>query len=202
MGIQSMETHHSLVSGLPRLFIFILVFASLYAEQARAQSTEKTSRRDWQLELAEQLPLLGHRNWIVIADSAYPAQASEGIKTRYIGGDQLTAVRQVLQSVDAARHVRGNIYVDQELAHLSDKDAAGIDQYREQLDKLLKQRPVARLPHEEIIEKLDKAAETFRIIVYKTDLIIPYTTVFIELDCGYWSTDAEQRLRQRMATAK
>jgi hypothetical protein len=197
-----MQPSCSLTFSLPRIGILVLLLVSLYVEQARAQPPERPSRRDWQLQLAEQLPLLGHRNWIVIADSAYPAQSREGIKTIYIGGDQLTVVRQVLQSVDAARHVRGNIYVDQELAHLSDSDAVGIDQYREQLDKLLEQRPVAKLPHEEIIEKLDKAAETFRIIVYKTDMILPYTTVFIELDCGYWSNDLEQQLRQRMKTAK
>src|SRR5919202_365318 len=30
---------------------------------------------DWKQELAERIPLYGHRNWIVVADSAYPAQA-------------------------------------------------------------------------------------------------------------------------------
>jgi hypothetical protein len=27
-------------------------------------------------------------------------------------------------------------------------------------------------------------------------MTIPYTSVFFELDCGYWNADAEQRLRQ------
>jgi hypothetical protein len=25
--------------------------------------------------------------------------------------------------------------------------------------------------------------------------VLPYTSVFIQLDCGYWSAEAEQRLR-------
>lgn len=29
---------------------------------------------DWQSKLQEKLPLLGHRNWIVITDMAYPLQ--------------------------------------------------------------------------------------------------------------------------------
>jgi hypothetical protein len=28
-----------------------------------------------------------------------------------------------------------------------------------------------------------------------TNLTLPYTSVFLELDCGYWSPEAEQRLR-------
>ncbi len=50
--------------------------------------------------------------------------------------------------------------------------------------------------HEQIIARLDQAAQVFRVLIIKTDLTIPYTTVFFELDCGYWSAEAEQRLRQ------
>jgi hypothetical protein len=35
--------------------------------------------------------------------------------------------------------------------------------------------------------------------VLKTNMTVPYTSVFIRLDCRYWSADAEQRLRARMA---
>jgi D-ribose pyranose/furanose isomerase RbsD len=181
---------------------FLLMLVGLSPNVSWSQPPEGASSRDWQLGLAQKLPFLGHRNWIVIADSAYPAQASEGIDTIYIGGDQANAVRRILQSVDAARHVRGIVYVDQELKHVSDKDAPGIDQYREQLNKLLKDRPVETMPHEDIIEKLDEAAEKFRVLIFKTDLTLPYTSVFIQLDCGYWSSEAEQRLRKQMEAAK
>jgi len=33
----------------------------------------------WEDVLKDRLPLYGHRNWIVIADSAYPAQSSGGV---------------------------------------------------------------------------------------------------------------------------
>ncbi len=180
----------------------VLMFVGSSPNLCWAQPPEGVSSRDWQLGLAQELPLLGHRNWIVIADSAYPAQAREGIETIYVGGDQASAVRRILQSVDAARHVRGIVYVDKELKYVSNKDAPGIDQYREQLNKLLKDRPIETMPHEDIIEKLDKAAETFRVVIFKTDLTLPYTSVFIQLDCGYWSSEAEQRLRKQMEDAK
>jgi hypothetical protein len=32
----------------------------------------------------------------------------------------------------------------------------------------------------------------------KTTLAVPYTTVFLELDCGYWGPDAEAKMRELM----
>lgn len=157
---------------------------------------------DWQErlrgQLAERLPLLGHRNWIVIADSAYPLQSRPGIETLHVGGDQLTAVREVLAACDAVKHVRPEVFVDAELSAVDERDAPGVAVYRDGLAKQIGSRTVKRLPHERIIGELDEAAETFRVVVLKTDGTIPYTTVFLRLDCGYWNGDAEQRLRAAM----
>jgi len=40
-----------------------------------------TNQSKWESQLHRQLPLYGHRNWIVVADSAYPAQSRPGIET-------------------------------------------------------------------------------------------------------------------------
>ena len=36
---------------------------------------------NWEEILKDRLHLYGHRNWLVIADSAYPAQSSAGMET-------------------------------------------------------------------------------------------------------------------------
>ena len=54
------------------------------------------------------------------------------------------------------------------------------------------------LPHEGIIAKLDRAGELFRVLIVKTKMRISYTSVFFELDCGYWNVQAEKRLRSAM----
>jgi D-ribose pyranose/furanose isomerase RbsD len=146
--------------------------------------------------LAQQLPLLGHRNWIVVADLAYPLQTRQGIETVYVGGDHVSAVQSVLRAVDAAPHVQGKVFVDAELRHVPEADAPGITAYRDRLAQLFADRPVSRVPHEQLIEQLDEAAKLFHILIIKTDMVIPYTSVFIELDCGYWSADKEARLRE------
>jgi L-fucose mutarotase/ribose pyranase (RbsD/FucU family) len=161
-----------------------------------------TSGSHWQSKLASEMPVMGHRNWIVIADSAYPAQSRAGIETIATGADQINVVKAALKAVDGAKHVRANVYLDAEMAHVPEKDSPGIDAYRKQLALLLDKRSVKSVPHEQLIAKLDEAAKTFRILILKTNLTLPYTSVFLELDCGYWGPQAEQRLRKAIEEAE
>jgi hypothetical protein len=155
----------------------------------------------WRGELRRELSVMGHRNWVVVADSAYPAQTAEGIRTITTGADQLDVVQAVLEAVDDAPHVRPVVYLDSELEYVSKKDAPGIDAYRKALDALLKKRGVMAIPHKELISKLDESARTFRVLVLKTDFKLPYTSVFVELDCGYWGDAQEKRLRKAIGDA-
>ena len=159
------------------------------------------TKPDWKREVKALLPLFGHRNWIVVADSAYPAQSRAGIDTFVSGAGQLEVARGVLGAIAASNHVRANIYLDQELQFVAEADAPGVSRYRTQLAELLKSAKTTTLPHEQIIAMLDQTAQTFRVLIIKTELTIPYTSIFFELDCGYWSAEAEQRLRQSMAAS-
>jgi len=50
----------------------------------------------WKAKLQNELPLLGHRNWIVVVDSAYPLQTAPGIETICADQNQLEVVKDVL----------------------------------------------------------------------------------------------------------
>jgi hypothetical protein len=156
----------------------------------------------WQKTLDAELPRLGHRNWILVADSAYPLQSRAGIETLYTGAGQLEVVRAVLEAVDKAEHVRANVYLDFEIDHVPEANAPGIGAYRRSLDALLAGKAAKRVPHEDLIAQLDEAAKTFNVLVLKTDLTIPYTSVFFELDCGYWSAQAQAGLRETIEKAR
>ncbi|MGA3046750.1 MAG: RbsD/FucU domain-containing protein [Terracidiphilus sp.] len=153
---------------------------------------------EWERQLANSLPAFGHRNWIVVADSAYPAQANPGIDTIVAGEDHVHVIRQVLNGIRASIHLRANVYVDRELEVVAESDAPGITEYRQQLDTVLYGATVSHIPHERIIHELDQCARLFKILVIKTGMTIPYTSVFFELDCGYWNAEAEERVRQAM----
>jgi hypothetical protein len=152
----------------------------------------------WKKILYERLPLFGHRNWIVVADAAYPTQSSPGIETIVSGVSQQVAIKTVLAHLRASKHIRPVVHVDWELALVDEKDAPGIDSYRNWLKGALKGLSVTMTPHDEIISKLDHAARMFSILIVKSTMTIPYTSVFLELGCGYWDADAEARLRSRM----
>jgi D-ribose pyranose/furanose isomerase RbsD len=151
---------------------------------------------DWEREFNAILPLFGHRNWIVVADAAYPAQSKPGVETIVAGEDQIPVVRRVHEAIKAASHVRANVFVDKELAFVGENDAPGIAEYKQKLKEALNGSSIEHLEHEQIIAKIDQSAQVFRILVIKTTMTIPYTSVFFELDCGYWNAEAEERLRQ------
>jgi L-fucose mutarotase/ribose pyranase (RbsD/FucU family) len=163
----------------------------------RADATTSDSS-NWKQILQERMPLYGHRNWVVVADSAYPAQACGGIETIVADADQLAVLETVLAALRASKHVIPTVYTDQELKFVEDYDAPGIKAYRDCLASLLDGFSVKVLPHEEIIVKLDRAGQTFRVLIIKTNMTIPYSSVFFELGCAYWDSDAEGRLRSAM----
>jgi L-fucose mutarotase/ribose pyranase (RbsD/FucU family) len=152
----------------------------------------------WRDKVSGDVQLYGHRNWIAIVDSAYPAQTRAGVETIATGADEIEVVHAVLAELAGSSHVRPKLMLDAELPAVAEADAPGITRYRADLAKELAGKDVQSLPHEQIIAKLDNAGATFRVLVLKTNLALPYTSVFIELDCGYWSAEAEQRLRAKL----
>jgi hypothetical protein len=165
---------------------------------ATYMSPNSASAGDWKDILAERLPVYGHRNWIVVVDAAYPAQTSQGIETILCEDSQIDVVKGVLEALAEAKHVRPTIYLDRELDALSETDAPGISQYRQELKEVLSGFEKNPLLHEKIIAKLGEAGKTFRVLVLKTKLTLPYTSVFFQLECGYWSGSAEKQLRKSL----
>jgi hypothetical protein len=152
----------------------------------------------WESRLGRLLPLWGHRNWIVVADAAYPAQSNPGIETIATGAEHLEVLRTTLDAIGNSKHVKAKIYLDAEFKFVSEEDAPGVTTYRQKLVRLIGGRDTETICHDEIIEKLDQSGKLFSILILKSTLAIPYTSVFLELDCRYWNREAEERLRRFM----
>lgn len=167
-----------------------------------AQNTDPAPAPGWQRMLERELPRLGHRNFIVIADSAYPLQSAPGIQTVATGAGHIEVLRTVLAAIAKAEHVQPVIHLDKELRFVTEEAAPGIGALRESLATALGDAKPVELPHMDIIRKLDESAELFNVLILKTTLTLPYTSVFIELDCGYWSADKEAALREAMKAAE
>jgi hypothetical protein len=184
-------------SGQSPVYLLLVLLLATLAISGKAQ----TPKPDWKTQVAEAMPLLGHRNWVLIVDSAYPLETARGIETVETNADELSVVRSVLETINSSRHVRPVITLDSELAFVPDQDAPGASAYRQQIGKILQGYDVQSQPHDAILKSIDKEGRTFRVLVLKTNMAIPYTSVFIRLDCKYWSADAEKRLRAKMGTA-
>ncbi len=152
----------------------------------------------WEDALVKALPALGHRNWIVVADAAFPWQTTPGMEVIASGEDHFAVLDKVLEVIDKSRHIRPKIHLDKELGFVTESLSPGADAVRSNLDERLKGRDVDSVLHEKLIARLDQAGKTFKVLMIKTTLTVPYTTVFLELDCGYWPAEAEARMREAM----
>lgn len=178
-------------------WVALFSFAGLMvgALEAGQQAEPPPKLELWRAILADRVALFGHRNWIVVADSAYPAQVSPGIETVVTHADHLEVLRSIFKELARHKHIRPIVTLDSELAHIPERDANGISEYKRNLRTALGDLKSQTMAHEQIIDRLDKAGSRFRVLILKTELAIPYTSVFLELDCGYWSPEAERRLR-------
>jgi L-fucose mutarotase/ribose pyranase (RbsD/FucU family) len=186
-----------------RITLFILLSALLSCstpDHKQQNNVVKSEAKDWKSEVESTLKLYGHRNWIVIADGAYPQQSNPAIKTIKIDADQIEAVEFVSRLIEKSKHVDANIFIDKEMAFIPEKDANGIETYRNKLNKIFQGKPVKTMLHEDIIQEIDASAKLFNVLIIKTDLAIPYTSVFFQLECGYWNTEAEKNLRAKLIT--
>lgn len=151
----------------------------------------------WKAELQEKLPLLGHRNWIVITDMAYPLQTQSGITTLYADEPYAQVVAGVAEMIKSVPHTFAHIYQDKEQLALSEELCPGWTEYKEDLERAVDLKEVAYLPHEELIQKLDSVSKLYQVIIIKTGLTIPYTSTFFELDCKYWDAGREEAIRKK-----
>jgi hypothetical protein len=167
-----------------------------------APAAPASSGAAWQAKVDHELPLMGHRNWILIVDSAYPLQSSPGVETVETSADQLEVVKYVLGAINNSIHVRPDIFMDAELPYVQEGDAPGSSAYRDAIAKLLKGHNIESVLHERLIQNVGEAGRLVNVLVLKTRLAVPYSSVFIRLNCKYWGDGAEERLRAKMPAAE
>lgn len=163
---------------------------------------ESTDGLAWKQQLASALQVYGHRNWVIITDAAYPQHAHNGVTTVTVEADLLNVVDHVLSSIKGSQHLSSNVYIDEELEFVDECDVPDIEEFSRRLMSLFGAQGFKRYPHEEIIDLVVNAAEHFSILVLKTQTLKAYSSVFIELGCGYWAEEAEQRMRENILRSK
>jgi len=186
------------------IFLLFILFLGIGCKQSgggKLTVDNEMPAEKWQEQFNKTLPLLGHRNWILVVDKAFPYQNAAGMDYIVANDSLLPVLKYVLDKVNSSGHVKADIYRDKELSYITEKQVKGVTQYSNDLNKLFSNGQGQVLLHDSVFKKLDSEAKLFKILVIKTNETIPYSSVFIRLDCAYWDADEEKQLRINMQKA-
>ena len=178
------------------LILIIICSGSVYGQSDNRLKNVFTD--NWKMQLNMQLPLLGHRNWILVVDKAFPAQNADGIITINTGEPLLAVLQYTLDQVNLSTHVKPIIFTDKELNFISEAQVPEIEKFKTKLFSIIPKNQTQTMLHDSVFVKIAKASELFRVIVLKTEQVIPYSSVFLQLDCKYWKAEDEKLLREVM----
>jgi hypothetical protein len=156
-------------------------------------------RNTWKVAVANQLGQLGYRNWIVIAEASFPAQNRVGIRQVTADVDIPEALTYVLNTLEKTQHVRPQFYLPRELRSLDSDYTPGIDEYRKRVRVALRAHETMEIEQQSLLTLLEDANRSFDVLVIRTTTALPYTSLFLELQPGYWDADSETRLRERIS---
>jgi hypothetical protein len=179
-------------------YIFLSLFCSMILQSCIRKEQTSTSQ-NWKQTLKQDLSVFGHRNWILIVDKAFPAQSAEGITTIDTNEDLLPVLNYTLVQIQSCTHVNPIVYTDKELSFITKNQIPEIETFRANLNKEIGNFNPQVLLHDSVFVKIDKASKLFRVIILKTNQVIPYSSVFIQLDCKYWNGDKEKHLRDAIS---
>ena len=90
---------------------------------------------------------------------------------------------------------------DEELKFVPEENNPGVTHLREEINRAFGKSSPASIPHAEALSNIDDAGKTFRVLFIKTNTTIPYTSVFMRLDCGYMTDEIESKIRDAIAAA-
>ncbi len=173
---------------------FLALAATLLSFSCAGLQKDQT----WQAAVDRQAAQLGYRNWIVIAEASFPAHSRPGIRQVNASVDIPEALDYVLNALEQTENVRPHVYVTRELRSVENDFAPGIEDLRKKLKGSLHGHEPAELDQQSLLTLLEDANRSFDVLVVRTPTALPYSSVFLELQPGYWDVDSEMRLRDQI----
>jgi hypothetical protein len=152
----------------------------------------------WQTAVRQQTQQLGYRNWIVVAEASFPAHSRPGVRQVTATVDVPEAVDFVLQALEQTEHVRPTVYLTRELRSVENDFAPGIEEFRQRIRGSLHGHEATELDQQALLVLLEDANRSFNVLVVRTPTALPYSSVFLELQPGYWDAESETRLREQI----
>jgi len=156
-------------------------------------------QKDWKASVNHQTSQLGYRNWIVIAEASFPAHSRTGVSQVNADAEIPEVVDYVLNTLEQTQHVKPNIYLTREMRAVENDVAPGINEMRLQIKNSLHGHESTEIDQQSLLTLIESAQSSFNVLVIRTSTALPYTSVFLELQPGYWDDESEKELRQRIS---
>lgn len=152
----------------------------------------------WATGLDAELRPMGFGNWIIISESSFPAHSGRGVRTVMVDGEIPEVIDHIVDYYDNSENVTPSFNTAREFPFVENDRAPGADEYRKTLKKALHGHEVREMDHRSLALLAQRNSGKFAVLVVKTKTALPYSSVFVELDTGYWDGDSEDALRDKM----
>lgn len=174
--------------------LFIMVGAIPLLTQCALFPTSE----EWKFAVDRQTEQLGYRNWIVVAEASFPAHNRAGVTQVAAPVEVPEALDYVLRALERTENLSPRIYLTRELRSVENDFAPGIDETRQKIHAALHGHEATELDQQSLLTLLEDANRSFDVLVIRTRSALPYSSVFMELQPGYWDSNSESRLRERI----
>lgn len=179
------------MKGIPLLLIPLLCLAG-------CASNPREAPPSWGGVVSREVNALGIQNWIIIAESSFPVVSRRGVRTVVVDTEIPELVDYVVNELEKSETVTPSFSTARELPFVKNDRAPGIDEFRKLLKEALHGHEVRQMDHRSLSLLAHSDAGKYAVLVLKTKTALPYSSVFIELDSGYWDRDSEDNLRNDM----
>ena len=178
--------------------ILTLLTALLLSGCGRFGNQQEEQYEELDPGLVREVRALGNRNWIVIADESFPLHTRRGVRTLLVDKEIPEVLSGVIDVLESQQHVTPVFYRTRELGLIENDAAPGIDAYRTKVTEALRGHEIRDFKYRYLQVVLEDDSKTFAVLVIKTKTALPYSSIFIELDSGYWDQSSEEKLRSKM----
>jgi hypothetical protein len=111
-------------------------------------------------------------------------------------------VDYVVNDLERSENVTPSFNTARELPFVSNDRAPGIEQFRKDLKEALHGHEVREMDYRSLSLLAHSDASKFAVLVLKSRTALPYSSVFIELDSGYWDRELEDELQGEIRAAE
>ena len=176
------------------------ISAIIMVAMACGCATPPDSALPWHKKFDNRLPVMGKDNWIIVADAAYPCRRAPGVETIATGKSLPSVLGYVLSNIDDSEHAGATAWMSSELEKIPDRDAIGITKVHHAIRSQLNDAKITIkiATEQEILKKIEAETVDYNVLVLKSETSLPYTSVYLHLDCRYWDEAREKRLRDAL----